>query len=489
MGAIGWVIRPLRGIHSAVTFKVKTSSQPQSGFVSAIAPIAVASALFMDFIDSTALSTALPTLARAFHSDPVHLKLALTSYIMALAVFTPASGWAADRFGAKKVFLTAMMVFLSGSICCAMSRSLTQLVCSRILQGLGGAMMTPVGRLIVVGSVPRERLVSAMASFTMPALVGPMIGPPLAGLVLSIADWPWIFLINLPVGVLGVIAVWFFAPDLQAEHPGPFDWKGFILSATAITTLVAVAETAGVGMLPLWAMLGLLLVGALSLAAFIQHALSVDHPILNLSLFRIPTFRTSILGGSMMRLSLGAWPFLMPLLLQLAMGWSPGKAGLVTVGQAAGALAAKPLSTFMVRRLGFRNLLLGASVLGAACTALPGFYTFATPPILIFCLLAMTGFIRSNFFTAANTVAYAGLSGRDLSRASTLSAVVQQVCIGLGVSFGALMLHLARGTGGRLTVDRFTLPFVAISLTAMLAVPICATLKRDAGADISRNAV
>jgi len=199
----------------------------------------------MDFIDSTALSTALPTLAHAFHSDPIHLKLCLTSYIMALAVFTPASGWVADRYGAKRVFLLAMSIFLTGSIACALSRTLPQLVAARILQGAGGAMMTPVGRLIVVGSAPRERLVSAMAAFSMPALVGPMIGPPLAGLVLTFADWPWIFLINLPVGIAGMFAVSAFAPKLEVPHPGPFDWRGFALSAIAIvyTSLVAFRQT------------------------------------------------------------------------------------------------------------------------------------------------------------------------------------------------------------------------------------------------------
>ncbi len=443
----------------------------------------------MDFIDSTALSTALPTLARAFHSDPVHLKLALTSYIMALAVFTPASGWVADRYGAKRVFLIAMSVFLTGSILCALSRSLPALVASRIVQGMGGAMMTPVGRLIVVGSVPRERLVSAMAAFTMPALIGPMIGPPLAGLVLTFADWPWIFLINLPVGMAGMVAVTIFAPKIETFDPGPFDWRGFALCATAITSLVAVAETFGVGLMPVWLMSLLGALGLATLAGFVHHALTAPNPILNLKLFRSATLRASILGGSFVRLALGAWPFLMPLLLQVAMGWSPGKAGLVSMGQAIGAFSAKPASTLVIRTLGFRTLLIGSAVLSALFTAVPGLYRTDTSPVLIFFVLMLTGFVRSTHFTAVGTVAYAGLEGKDVSRANTLSAVVQQLSIGFGVSLGALMLHLARQGDGRLTTARFGFPFLMISLAAAMAVPVYLGLKRDAGSDISRSAV
>ena len=459
------------------------------GVYASIAPVAVASALFMDFIDSTALSTALPTLARAVHSDPVHLKLALTSYIMALAVFTPASGWVADRYGAKRVFLIAMSVFLTGSILCALSRSLPALVASRIVQGMGGAMMTPVGRLIVVGSVPRERLVSAMAAFTTPALVGPMIGPPLAGLVLTFADWPWIFLINLPVGLAGMTAVTLFAPKLETLDPGPFDWRGFVLSSTAITSLVAVAETAGIGLMPLWLMALLSVLGIATLAAFIRHALTVANPILNLKLLRSATLRASVIGGSCVRLALGAWPFLTPLLLQVAMGWSPGKAGLVSMGQAIGAFSAKPASVVVIRSLGFRTLLVGSAVLSVVFTALPGLYRVDTSPVLIFFVLMVTGFVRSTHFTAVGTVAYAGLEGKDVSRANTLSAVLQQLSIGFGVSFGALMLHIAQHGQGRLTTDRFGFPYLMISLAAAMAVPVYLGLKRDAGSDISRSAV
>lgn len=457
--------------------------------VSRLAPLAVASALFMDFIDSTALSTALPTLSRAFHSDPIHLKLCLTSYILTLAVMTPASGWVADRFGAKRVFLSAMAVFLAGSLACALSRSLSELVAARILQGMGGAMMTPVGRLIVVGSAPRERLVSAMASFTMPALLGPMIGPPLAGLVLSVADWPWIFLINLPVGLAGMVAVFFLAPELPKAEVAKFDLRGFGLVAAAIIALEVVAETLGVGLAPPWVMLGLFILGILGFILFVRHVLARDTPILNLRLLALRTYRASLLGGGLMRLSLGAWPFLMPLLLQIGMGWSPAKAGLVSMAQAAGAFAAKYVSTQMVRALGFKRLLVSCGALTAIGTTAPAFFHRDTPALAIAVLLAAIGFMRSNFFTGVNTVAFAELQGRDVNPGATLSSVVQQLTIGLGVSFGALMLHVGRGNHPNLAPGQFLIPFLAIGVAALLAIPIFLRLPADAGDDISREAV
>jgi EmrB/QacA subfamily drug resistance transporter len=456
-----------------------------SGIGARLAPLAVASALFMEFVDSTALSTALPTLAKAFHSDPVHLKVALTSYLLALAVFAPASGWVADRFGARRVFLIAMGVFLAGSALCGLSDNLPQLVAARVLQGAGGAMMTPVGRLIVVGTAPRERLVSAMAWFTTPALVGPLVGPPLAGFILEVADWRWIFFINLPVGALGMAAVLAFAPRLPAFDPGRFDLWGFAVSGVTITALVVLAETFGVGMTPPWAQVALLAVTLLGGWIYVRHAARRETPILNLRLLKLASFRASLLGGSLVRLGLGATPFLMPLLLQTGLGWSPGRAGLVTISMAAGAMAVKPLSAGLLRRFGFRTMLL-ASVIGTAVlTAVPGFFRETTPVWLMVASLALGGFVRSMQFTSANTIAYAEVDRAQVSQASTLATVAQQVGMSLGVSFGALLLHLARGSGRALTPDRFLLPFVAVGAVTLLAIPVYGRLSREVGADIA----
>lgn len=448
--------------------------------------IAVASALLMEFIDSTALSTALPTLSRAFAVDPIHLKLALTSYILALAVFTPASGWTAERFGARRVFLTAMTVFLLGSALCGLSRSLETLVASRIVQGIGGAMMTPVARLIVVGATPKERLLTAMGWFTMPALVGPLIGPPIAGLVLSVAEWPWIFYINLPVGLLGFIAVLRFVPRSEPKRDlGRFDTPGFALSALAVSGLVVVAETAGVNLLPTWAQITLL---ALSIACgfiYLRIAGRTGRPILDLSLLRYPTFRASLVGGSLVRLGIGASPFLMPLLLQVALGWSPLKASFVTLATGVGVLVARPFAAAGLKRFGFRTSLAVFVSLTALFTAAPGFFGPTTPMALMIVALTLGGFCRSNQFIAANTIAYADVPETSTAAASTLAAVTQQVGLALGVSFGGIMLHVARGAGGALTPDRFTLPFVAIGVVTLLALPVYLSLDKDAGAAIS----
>ncbi|WP_438616774.1 MFS transporter, partial [Myxococcus llanfairpwllgwyngyllgogerychwyrndrobwllllantysiliogogogochensis] len=280
----------------------------------------MASALFMEFVDSTALSTALPTLSVAFDTDPIHLKLALTSYILALAVLAPASGWVADRFGPRRVFMLAMGVFLIASVLCGFSRTLPQLVVFRTLQGLGGALMTPVGRLIVVGSAPRDKLVSALSWFTMPALVGPLIGPPLAGLILGVADWPWIFFINVPVGLLGMLAVSRYVPELPQPHPGPFDWKGYAIAAVAIILTIGAAETLGVGLVPVHIQMGMALVAVGAIALYVAHALRMKKPVLDLRLLKLSTFRASTAGGGLVRMGLGATPFLLPLMLQVGLG-------------------------------------------------------------------------------------------------------------------------------------------------------------------------
>ena len=463
-----------------------TAEAPPSAWASRLTSIAVASALFMEFVDSTALSTALPTLARACGTDPIHLKLALTSYIVALAVFAPASGWIADRFGAKRVFMIAMTIFMAGSILCGFAHSLGELVAYRVIQGMGGAMMTPVGRLIIVGSAPRERLVAAMSWFTMPALVGPLVGPPIAGLILSVADWPWIFFVNAPVCLLGMAAVAALVPKLRQPHPGRFDFAGFVMSAVAISALVGATETIGLKIVPPAVQVAAALLAVGVGALYVRHALRIERPVLDLRLLRYATFRASLTGGTFVRLGIGAGPFLMPLLLQVGLGWSPFRAGMITIGQGLGAMSAKFFAPGLLRRFGFRTILT-ATVIGAAVmTAIPGFFRDWTPVWLIMALLVVAGFIRSNQFTAANTVAYADVPQDKVSAASTLATVAQQVGLSLGISFGGLMLHLAKGSEPErlLTPDRFTAPFIAVGVVTLLALPVYLRLPRSAGSGI-----
>ncbi|CAN5231788.1 hypothetical protein BH09PSE2_BH09PSE2_17730 [soil metagenome] len=347
-------------------------------------------------------------------------------------------------------------------------------------------MMTPVGRLIVVGSAPRERLVAAMAWFTTPALIGPLVGPPIAGLILAATgDWRWIFLINMPVGILGMLAVLRFAPKLEANDPGRFDVKGFALSAVTITALVVLAETFGVGLTPLWAQVALLGTVMAGGALYLRHASRSPKPILNLRLLKLASYRASLLGGTLVRLGLGATPFLMPLLLQVGLGWSPVRAGLVTISTAVGALSVKPVAPWLLRRFGFRTILLVTIVGAAVLTAVPGFYRASTPIWLMIASLLLGGFVRSLQFTSANTIAYAEVDRSQVSQASTLATVAQQIGMSLGVSFGALLLHTTRGSSGVLTPDRFVIPFLAVGAGTLLAAPVYWRLNPKAGAEIT----
>ena len=452
---------------------------------SRLVPVAVGAALFMEFIDSTALSTALPTLSVALDADPLHLKLALTSYLLALAVGVPASAWTADRIGPRRVFIGAMLVFLLGSVLCGLSHDLPQLVGARLLQGLGGSMMTPVGRLIVVGSSPRERLVSAMTWFTTPALVGPLLGPPLAGLILARFSWPWIFFINLPVGAAAIWAVTRYVPKLRQPQPGRFDAGGFALSTVAIAGAVIVGEVAGLNLVPAWLQIAVAAATLLAALLYLRHARRTPVPVLDLAVFRHPTFARSMAGATLVRLGLGATPLLLPLLLQVGLGWSPARAGLFTVLTAAGALLTKAVVTRVLRRFGFRRVLVFSAVVTGVLTAAPAMLAFGVSPWALAPVVFLSGLVRSLQFSAANTLAYAETSRAEIGAASSLSTVVQQLGLSFGVSFGALALHLARGpSGGALTPDRFVVPFLLVGAASLAAVPIYLRLVPDAGADL-----
>ena len=271
-----------------------------------IVPLIVAVALFMENMDSTVIATSLPAIAQALGTNPLALKLAVTSYLLALAIFIPASGWIADRFGARNVFRSAIVIFVLGSIGCALSRSLPEFVLARILQGAGGAMMTPVGRLILVRSIDKRVLVNAMALVTIPALIGPICGPPLGGFITTYFSWHWIFIINVPIGVLGIAMVTFFIPDVAAERPPAFDFIGFVLSGLGIGGLAFGFSVLGLALLPPRWIAALIGVGAVAAVAYVLHARRTPTPILDLGLFKLATFRASIFGGFIFRLGIGA---------------------------------------------------------------------------------------------------------------------------------------------------------------------------------------
>jgi MFS family permease len=382
----------------------------------------------------------------------------------------------------------AMMVFLLGSVLCALSHSLLELVGARILQGAGGAMMTPVGRIIVVGSHPREQLVKAMIWLTTPAMLGPILGPPLSGFILSIADWPWIFYINLPVGILGMAAVLRFVPRIRQPHPGRFDVAGFVLAATAISAIMIGAESLGVDLFPGWVQLGAWIIAVVAGFGYLLYAQGREKPVLDLRLLKVATYRVNQTGGSLIRMTLGAMPFLLPLLLQGGLGWTPLQAGALTMASAFGSMSARLGAQWFLQKFGFkRNLIVTALACGVAVAA-TGWFRSGTPIALMAVVLALGGFLRSNHLTAASSLAFADIPDRQVSQASSFTAVVQQMSQALGITLAGLMLHAAQvihGPGMRpLDPENFILPFATVGLAGMLAAATYLPLPKNAGSNL-----
>jgi len=441
----------------------------------------MAAALFMDLLDTAALGSALPTMAREFHTEALHLKLALTAYLITMAILVPASGWLADRYGARRVFVTAINVYLVGSICCGLSNSVGELVASRVLQGIGGAMMTPVARLIVVASTPRERLVHAMNAFTLPAILGPLMGPLLAGLLLEFASWRWIFFINIPVGLVGIVAVLRIVPQLRHRHPGPFDGFGFAAAAVGIVTLILLSESIGSDFLPPRVRMLVAAAATVAWIVFIRHALRTQAPMLDLRLLSKTTYRASMLGGSVLRVGIGATPFLLSLLLQTALGWSPLKAGVVFTSMTIGSMVARFGGAYAIRVLGFRSALIGTAFLTAVFTAAPALFNADTSLLFVLASLLAAGFFRAAHYVASGALTFAEIASDEVSRASTLATVIQQIGMSIGISFAGIALFLSGGTTNTLTPQQFVLPFVSLGLVTLAAVPIYAQLHAQAG--------
>ncbi len=334
-----------------------------------IVPLIIAVALFMENMDSTVIATSLPAIAADIGTNPLALKLAVTSYLLSLAIFIPASGWTADRFGARTVFRAAIGVFVLGSIGCALSSSLTDFVIARIVQGMGGAMMTPVGRMVVVRTISKRELIGAMAWVTTPALIGPVLGPPVGGFITTYATWHWIFLINVPIGLLGIVLATRYIPDVRAEEHERFDVLGMILAGLGIGGMAFGLSVLGLNFLPWFVVVALVFGGACFVAAYLAHARHTENPALDLTLFRLPTFFASVVGGFIFRLGLGALPFLLPLMLQIGFGMTPFQSGMITFATALGAMGMKWAVAFILRRFGFRNILVDqfGDQLGLSC--------------------------------------------------------------------------------------------------------------------------
>jgi EmrB/QacA subfamily drug resistance transporter len=458
---------------------------------SRLLPLIIATALFMENTDSTVISTSLPMIAQSLGTDPIALKLALTSYLVSLAIFIPISGWMADKYGARTIFTAAIGVFMVGSLACAAANSLEWFVISRFVQGAGGAMMVPVGRLVLLRSVPRSEVVQALATLTIPALVGPIVGPPLGGFITEYFHWRWIFFINIPIGILGIVMATLYVPNIKEDDTPPLDFLGFLLSGFGFALLMLGFASGGRHLIPAEISTGCVVIGAACLVLYVFHARRTPYPVLHLGLLKIPTFRISVVGGFLFRVGIGAIPFLLPLMLQVGFGLSPLASGSLTFIAAVGALFMKTMAKRILERTGFRRLLIINAFIGAAFVAANGFFAPETPHWLIMIILLVGGCFRSLQFTSLNAIGYAEISNREMSYATSLSSALQQVSLSIGVAFGAFVLEAAAGLDGdvAITAADFGPSFWAVAAVSALSGFVFMGLSPNAGAEMSGHKI
>ncbi len=449
--------------------------------------VIVASALFMQNLDSTVIATALPTMARAFGYDPIRMNVALTSYLLSLTVFIPASGWVADRFGTRNVFRAAIIVFTIGSILCGLSNGLIGLVAARILQGLGGAMMVPVGRLLLLRTAAKSELVAAMAWLTMPALLGPVVGPPVGGFIVTYFNWRWTFFINIPVGALELVAVTLFIKDFREPPRGGFDLRGLLLTGLALTGAMFGLETAGRGVVSPGLSEAAIAAGAAFAFLYYLHARRHPAPLLDFSLMKLPCFGLSFSAMMLFRTGIGAIPFLLPMMLQVGFGKAAAESGLITFASSAGALVMKPGAQYALRWFGFRNTLIWNGVLSGGMLMLCAAFRPTWPAAAIYLVLLIGGFLRSLQFTAYNTLAYGDVPRPQMSAATSLYTAGQQLAATIGVSVGALALEIARTMSGHATPETsdFSAAFLVVGIMSLAAAPIAVLMPASAGDDLT----
>ncbi|MGI4857004.1 MAG: MFS transporter [Janthinobacterium lividum] len=449
----------------------------------------VASALFMQNVDATIVATALPSMARALQASAVSLSSAITSYLVALTVFIPVSGWVADRFGAKRVFLCAIATFTLASVLCAVSTGLGELLAARILQGIGGAMMVPVGRLILFRRVRREELLAATTWLTMPALVGPVLGPPLGGFLTDTLGWQSVFWVNVPVGIAGLLLSWRLIPATDAPRPPAPDLLGMALIGVSLTSLMVGIETLGRGVLPVWLALGCVLVGLLCFGLTVWHCRRVAHPAIDFSLLRIPTFHVSTIAGSLFRAGAGALPFLVPLTLQLGFGLSASRSGLITLASSLGSLCMRPMTALALRYWSVRAVLIGSSMSFAAMLLVCATLSASWPQSAIFALLLLGGLSRSLGFASMGALAFADVPAAQLSAATSFQGTAQQLMKAVGVAVAAGSMQCVMWLTGHTHAQRldFACAFVTVALMVAASWPMFARLSPEAGAGISKG--
>ncbi len=447
----------------------------------------MASAFFLEQLDQTIITTAIPTMARALNETPLRLNLALTCYILSLAVFIPVSGWMADRFGMRRTFCTAIAVFTFGSICCGAAPNLAFLVASRILQGFGGAMMTPVGRLILLRSFPRSDLVTAMAYASIPAIIGPTIGPLAGGAITTYWSWRWIFYVNVPFGLIGILLAWLFVVEVEASRPERFDWPGFGICALGMALLQIAIEVLGRHVVPYSVVLLLFVAAGVVLVTYRAYAKRRPNAALDLTQFRSRTFLIGVAAGGLSRIGIASVPFMLPLMLQIGFGLSPLQSGGITFVSSLGTIFIRPMSATLLRAFGFRQLLLVNTFIAAAGVA--GFTMFGpdTPHRWLYAYVLIFGMARNTQFNGSQTLTFADVPAAALSRATPLAAVIQQLSQGFGISVAATLLGLVAGSETRLTVADFHTVFLLLAAIPLLSLLGFVRLHPDDGAVVSRH--
>lgn len=450
-------------------------------------PLIVACALFMENMDSTVLATSLPAIARDIGENPLALKLALTSYLVALAIFIPISGWVADRYGSRTIFAAAIVVFLAGSLLCAVSSTLSFFVAARFIQGIGGAMMVPVGRLVLLKSVPKSGLVAALNYLTIPALLGPIIGPPLGGLITQYFNWRGIFLINVPISILGLFLVLRHIPNIREDELPPLDLRGFVLLGFGLSLVMLGLSALGGHLLPGTIIAVCIVLGTLCLVAYGRHARRLADPVIDLSLLRFSSFRAGVVGGSLFRIGAGATPFLLPLMFQLGFGLDPFHSGLLTCTMAIGAMFMKTLTVTILQRYGFRQVMIVNALVSSSAIALYGLFTAQTPHTVVIMVLILSGCLRSLQFTTVGAISFADISKELMSQASGLQSMAQRLAQSLGVAVGAYALELSSHVQGHAAIVAadFWPAFLVVALISGSSVSYNVALPHDAGAELS----
>ena len=442
----------------------------------------------MEFLDGTIITTALPRMALSLHTDPVDLHVGITAYLLTVAVFILPGGWAADRWGARRVFAGAIATFTIGSALCGLADDVPSFVAARIVQGLGGAMMVPVGRLTVLRTTEKSGLLRAIAILTWPGLSAPLLGPPLGGFIAEHTSWRYIFFVNIPLGIIGYIAALRLVPALRDTARKPFDFVGFSLGAILLAAATSSLDLLGHDHPPLLTTAALAALAVAAAAALIRHVRHHPHPLPDPAPFRTTTFRLTMTTGTSMRVLISAMPFLLPLMFQLGFGMDPFRAGLLVLALFAGNLGIKPLTSPIIRHFGFRTTLVANGLLQAgtmlACAAL----TPATPIPAILALLALSGASRSLQFTSLSSLAFADVPQPSMSTANTLFSVAFQLGIGLGVAVGAILLRgaaLALGQAGPPSAAAFSWSFVLLAVLMVCSALAGLRFAADAGAVVS----